>query len=673
MAYSQSSQASNTDGQNFSPVPVYQHSYTNNQQAYGTQDMNHNIPNYSHGMGVDPYKPQYEYGQQSQNHQNVYDNTDSGLGYESNGLVYNGEVSTMNYYSNESGNQFSQNSQFSQNPQITQQSQLNQQGNTTVSVANNQLARSQSPPTYQPQPGKRGPGRPTKKVFAPGKDKAYVCPTCFKPLGTYQSLRKHMVTHTGERQYSCHLCSNSYTQKHNLTKHLLVHSGEKPFSCEYCGASYRTRHLLKNHMKRHQKNKIGTTSKFGSAAPVYEQTNAPSKLREMLMMNNHSESVMDTSFDHNESSLDSSTLTDNSAEFNSPEREMCEMNNSFKEMSPEYESMKQVPRTSLTEKFESMGNKVVNQSEKSNTEPVKEFEAGKVGGKKFGAQSEKQAKLNLECDKCEQVFESRIKFMRHKKEHNNSQKSLSCDFCNASFRWKAALDIHMRKHKGQKLPSYELKGLKIKNGNRITLKIGTSDKKEINNEKCENVEKQDEAAILDKKPEETKTDKKASSKKQDVKEAEKEISEKTENITPDKPAKSGKKLNHTVSNDNISPKSFLNEEKVSETPEVNNETENHDTRKRKLSNRKHVENPFIGSMPRSEIAQKPENQTAKISNRAHKKATYASDAVDVAEKTKASEKGAGKVAAKFECDLCGQTFTANYSLRRHKQNKICTK
>ena len=605
--------------------------------------MNHNIPNYSHGMSMGPYKPQYDYGQVSQNQQNIYDNTDSGLGYESNGMVYNGDVS-MNYYSNESGNQF------------TQHSQMTQQGNTAVSVPNNHLTQSQSPPTPY-QPGKRGPGRPTKKIFAPGKDKAYVCPTCFKPLGTYQSLKKHMVTHTGERQYSCHLCSNSYTQKHNLTKHLLVHSGEKPFSCEHCGASYRTRHLLKNHMKRHQKNKSG------NAGPVLEQTKTSSKLREMLM-NNHSEAAMDTSFDHNESSLDSSTLTDNSAEFNSPEREMCEMNSSFKEMSPEVEtSIKEVPEASLAEKFDNLGNKVVNHSEKSIAEPVKEaLEVGKSGGKKFGSQSEKQTKPKLECDKCEQVFESRIKFMRHKKEHNNSQKLLSCDFCNASFRWKAALDIHMRKHKGQKLPSYELKGLKIKNGNRITLKIGTSDKKEVDSE---HIEKEADVAISGKKPDDMKSDKRESPKKLDVNEPEK--------VTPEKPStKSGKKNQETVSNVKISPKPFQNEEKVCEAQVENHETVNNDKQKRKLSNRKHVENPFIGSMPRSEIAQQPDNQIARISNRANKKAMDISEGDNLTEETKTTETETGK-SAKFECDLCGQQFTQNYSLKRHQRNKICTK
>lgn len=632
MTYSQPIPTSNTDGQSFNPIPVYQQNYTTPQQVYGTQDMNHNITNYSQGM--DPYKPQYDYGQVSQSQQNmVYDNTDSGLGYESNGMVYNGDVS-MNYYNNESGNQFTH-------------SQVSQQGNA---VASNHLAQSQSPTS---PPAKRGPGRPTKKIFAPGKDKAYVCQTCFKPLGTYQSLRKHMVTHTGERQYRCHMCSNSYTQKHNLTKHLLVHSGEKPYSCQHCSAAYRTRHLLTNHMKRHQKY---NTSIAGSPEV---RSNTSSKLREMLI--NHSE-TMDTSFNHNESSLDSSTLTDTSAELNSPVSEMSEMNSSFKEMSPDLETTNQVPKTSLASKSEELNNKVVNKSNKSksNTEPVRELEKG---GNRIGAQSEKP---NLECDKCEQVFESRIKFQRHKKEHNNSQKTLNCNFCNATFRWKAALDIHMRKHKGQKQPSYELKGLKIKNGNRITLKIGTSDKKEADSESSE---KAAEVANSVKKSVDLKSDQKESHNTVNV----------NETVIPEKSAvKLGKKnqAQQAISNIKVSPKQGQNQKKVSDTPIENHETENHDTRTRKLSNRKHVENPYVGSMPRSEIARQPENQVTRVSNRAHKKPM---DNSDVDSMTQDAETNMMEIQTqtgkpkRYECDLCGQIFTQNFSLKRHIRNKICTR
>lgn len=534
--YSQNGAGStgNTDGQNLNAIPVYQQNYTTPHQMYGPQDMNHNIPNYTQDMHTDPFKPHYEYDTDSQGHQTlVYNNTDSGLGYESNGMVYNGDVS-MNYYSDGSSGQFGQ-------------------------------AGTQPSP-----PAKRGPGRPTKKNLSPGSsDKSFICETCFKPLGTYQSLKKHMVTHTGLRQYKCDLCVNTYTQKHNLTKHLRVHSGERPYACSHCPASYRTSHLLKNHMNKH---------------PEY-----------------HSPSATESEEKSNDSEfMDSSEDLNNVDDVASVNDQGCEETNTLDKIGATADKCEADSVRSVNQSDKS-AHKLEDQSETDDKELVNQSEKG---DKKTEPRSGAPGKLKLECNQCDQTFESRVKLTRHKNEHN-SQKTLSCNFCNASFRWKASFDIHMRKHKGKKQPSYQLKGLKIKNGNRITLKIVNAEKKNADSG-SDSTEKKPVVKATVKLEE--KSDKVQMTNLQASKDRNKDITKSIEN--------------HDV---------MLNNKK---TTTMNPIEHNHGTRMRnteaiETKKSSDTDSEFIGTKPT-----KPK---------------------------------------KFECNLCGQMFTQNFSLKRHKANKICTR
>lgn len=555
--YSQNASGINSDGQNLNAVPVYQQNYATPQQMYPPQDMNHNIPNYSQDMQIDPFKPQYEYDTTSQGHQQlVYNNTDSGLGYESSGMVYNGDVS-MNYYSDSSNGQFRQ-------------------------AGTHEQAGTQPVP-----PVKRGPGRPTKKILSPGSsDKSYVCETCFKPLGTFQSLKKHMVTHTGLRQYRCDICGNSYTQKHNLTKHLRVHSGERPYLCSYCPASYRTSHLLKNHMNKH---------------PEY-----------------HSPSVTESEDKSNDSELMESgeDTNDSASEMGFLNYQDYQKTKTVEEMETTAEKSKTDSVARSENQSDKLANKLKDQSETNEHEPVKKSEKE---DKKMEAQSSSPVKQKLDCNQCDQTFESRVKLLKHMNEHN-SQKTLCCPFCNASFRWKASLDIHMRKHKGQKLPSYQLKGLKIKNGNRIALKI-------VNTEKTPSDSKSNP---VEKKPAVRSTDKKE---------------EKTEKVEMLKNSDSkNKELKKPDKNRDISLDIKRAAAKVS-IPLVNH----HDTRQRTVAAPADV--------------QPVNHHDTRLRSVEARETKRNSDFVT----TKPTK------SRKFECASCGQLFTQNFSLKRHISNKICTR
>ena len=55
--------------------------------------------------------------------------------------------------------------------------------------------------------------------------KRYVCNLCGRAFRLGNDLRRHIMTHTGERPYKCPMCAYRATQKQTVTRHLkTVHS-----------------------------------------------------------------------------------------------------------------------------------------------------------------------------------------------------------------------------------------------------------------------------------------------------------------------------------------------------------------------------------------------------------------------------------------------------------------
>ena len=73
----------------------------------------------------------------------------------------------------------------------------------------------------------------------------------FKELG---KLRRHTLTHTGERDFHCKYCNKAFSLKHNLKTHEKIHTGQGQY-CRFCGRMYTQLPNLKTHEKLHMKKK----------------------------------------------------------------------------------------------------------------------------------------------------------------------------------------------------------------------------------------------------------------------------------------------------------------------------------------------------------------------------------------------------------------------------------
>ncbi|KAK2859050.1 hypothetical protein Q5P01_003670 [Channa striata] len=88
---------------------------------------------------------------------------------------------------------------------------------------------------------------------AQGKQKSLSCETCGKTFTRTSDVRRHQLTHTGERPFHCSQCDRTFQHSWDLAKHESKHHGVAiSFSCQLCRSSFANlRALTVHHKKSH--------------------------------------------------------------------------------------------------------------------------------------------------------------------------------------------------------------------------------------------------------------------------------------------------------------------------------------------------------------------------------------------------------------------------------------
>uniref|UniRef100_A0A5K3EVS4 Protein krueppel n=1 Tax=Mesocestoides corti TaxID=53468 RepID=A0A5K3EVS4_MESCO len=75
----------------------------------------------------------------------------------------------------------------------------------------------------------------------------YVCRICGRRFAAGSNLIFHKYTHTNTRRHQCTQCPKAFVTPGDLRKHEYTHTGEWPFRCAVCNRGFATERNLKTH------------------------------------------------------------------------------------------------------------------------------------------------------------------------------------------------------------------------------------------------------------------------------------------------------------------------------------------------------------------------------------------------------------------------------------------
>ena len=74
----------------------------------------------------------------------------------------------------------------------------------------------------------------------------YQCDTCDKTYLTATHLKSHkQAVHSDSKKYSCVICNKRFPYENSLKMHMMLHTGDRPFLCNHCGRGFVNQSALK--------------------------------------------------------------------------------------------------------------------------------------------------------------------------------------------------------------------------------------------------------------------------------------------------------------------------------------------------------------------------------------------------------------------------------------------
>lgn len=96
----------------------------------------------------------------------------------------------------------------------------------------------------------------------------YICNECGQKFTHLPYLKRHLLRHSGKKMHICEHCGKGFVQKYHLMRHILVHTGQTPHVCDKCGMSFNRTDYLKLHLRNvHQ---IESTTAKGRPEKLYK-------------------------------------------------------------------------------------------------------------------------------------------------------------------------------------------------------------------------------------------------------------------------------------------------------------------------------------------------------------------------------------------------------------------
>ncbi|XP_052764927.1 zinc finger and SCAN domain-containing protein 5B-like isoform X1 [Mya arenaria] len=106
---------------------------------------------------------------------------------------------------------------------------------------------------FDPGAGTSSPG----DSLAGQQGYSFSCCYCSKVFSSIGNLKRHTLTHTGEKPFQCEMCHRRFSQKSSMKTHVkLFHTGEKPFQCPVCLKPFALKAYVRSHMMTRHPNML---------------------------------------------------------------------------------------------------------------------------------------------------------------------------------------------------------------------------------------------------------------------------------------------------------------------------------------------------------------------------------------------------------------------------------
>ncbi|XP_072512964.1 uncharacterized protein znf770 [Salminus brasiliensis] len=310
------------------------------------------------------------------------------------------------------------------------------------------------------------------------------CPVCLKKFEFVSKLRRHQLTHSGQRPFTCCICEKGFRQSAHLKRHLESHAKLRPHLVSDAAHSELSYITLEGGNEPHvrpqasvfEQTGISSDSELGNHSVWHNalQTQHESEwkyveddcMREQGLIENSIRSTVDSL------TVTPSLLEQNHTEDSIAKKQMCDtvqwnysgfagkendcQNDCQTEQYSECRMLKTEPEPSL-EKQEQSG--LFHASE--------DFPTGITGSNSSHRQvplekMEKTPKKH-QCATCLKCFSAPSKLRRHILIHT-SERPFGCQLCAKAFRQLAHLKIHLTTHFSQRQNRAKCKSLNLSSG-----------------------------------------------------------------------------------------------------------------------------------------------------------------------------------------------------------------
>ncbi|XP_037024177.1 zinc finger protein 493-like [Bradysia coprophila] len=97
----------------------------------------------------------------------------------------------------------------------------------------------------------------------------YPCKECPRVFPSTSAVSRHVrIHHRNHRPYICPHCERAFAKSETMKNHVMTHTGEKPFACSVCGHRFIQSVALRTHMKVHEKRVKIITAPIKEEPPI---------------------------------------------------------------------------------------------------------------------------------------------------------------------------------------------------------------------------------------------------------------------------------------------------------------------------------------------------------------------------------------------------------------------